>query len=116
MYSLDKDRRIKKNSEFRLVYKHGTFLVDSFCVVYKMPVGKQITKVGFVTGKKVGNAVQRNRARRLMKEVYRIHQHEIREGYNIVIVGRDPLKQASYKEVEHSIMKLLRRSKLLKNT
>lgn len=115
MKSLDKERRIKKNTEFRLVYKHGTFEVNRYCVIYKMPVAKKPTKMGFVTGKKVGGAVQRNRARRLMKEVYRLHQHEIREGYHVVVVGRAPLSNATYAEAERSIMTLLRRSKLLKD-
>lgn len=114
-YGIDKTRKIKKNTDFRLVYKHGTFQVNQSCVIYKMPVAKQPTKIGFVTGKKVGCAVERNRARRLMKEVYRLHQHEIREGYSIVIVARKPMKDYTYQEAEKQIMKLLKRSNLLKS-
>ena len=72
------------------MYKHGKYEVGRMCVLYRMPVAKQSTRIGFVTGKKVGCAVERNRARRLMKEVYRLNQHSIREGYHIVIVGRWP--------------------------
>ena len=50
-----------------------------------------------------------------MKEVYRLHQHEIREGYHIVIVGRGPLKNATYERAEKEIMYLLCKSKLLIN-
>ena len=114
MYNLSKARRIQKNKEFRLIYRHAKFEVNRFCVVYKMPVAKEATKVGFVTGKKVGCAVERNRARRLMKEVYRLHQYEIREGYRIVIVARAGIEGASYQEVETELMKLLKRAKLLK--
>jgi len=112
-YRLDKTRRIINNNEYRLVYKHGKYEVGRMCVLYRMPVAKQPTRIGFVTGKKVGGAVQRNRARRLMKEVYRLHQHEIREGYHIVIVGRGPLKDATYERAEKEILYLLRKSKLL---
>ena len=90
-YRLEKTRRIINNNEYRLVYKHGKYEVGRMFVLYRMPVAKQPTRIGFVTGKKVGGAVQRNRARRLMKEVYRLHQHEIREGYHIVFVGSGPL-------------------------
>ena len=86
-YCLDKARRLTHNNEYRLVYKHGKYEVGRMCVLYRMPVAKQPTRIGFVTGKKVGCAVERNRARRLMKEVYRLNQHAIREGYHIVIVG-----------------------------
>ena len=112
-YRLDKTRRIINNNEYRLVYKHGKYEVGRLCVLYRMPVAKQKTCIGFVTGKKVGGAVERNRARRLMKEVYRLNQHQIREGYHIVIVGRGPLKDATYERAEKEILYLLRKSKLL---
>ena len=112
-YHLDKTRRIIKNNQYRLVYKHGKYEVGRLCVLYRMPVAKQKTRIGFVTGKKVGGAVERNRARRLMKEVYRLNQHQIREGYHIVIVGRGPLKDATYERAEKEILYLLRKSKLL---
>ena len=63
-YGIDKARRIQKNSDYRLVYKHGKYEVGRMSVIYRMPVAKQATKIGFVTGKKVGCAVERNRARR----------------------------------------------------
>ena len=112
-YRLDKTRRIINNNEYRLVYKHGKYEVGRLCVLYRMPVAKQKTRIVFLTGKKVGCAVERNRARRLMKEVYRLNQHQIREGYHIVIVGRGPLKDATYERAEKEILYLLRKSKLL---
>lgn len=114
-YSLSKTRRIIKNKDFRLVYKHGKFEVNRFCVLYRMPVANEPTKIGFVTGKKVGCAVKRNRARRLMKEVYRLHQHEIKEGYHLVLVGRASMVGATYEEAEKEILKLFKRSQLLKD-
>lgn len=115
LYGLDKERRIRKNNEYRLVYKHGTYEVGRLCVVYRMPVAKQSTRIGFVTGKKVGGAVQRNRARRLMKEVYRLNQHKLKEGYAIVVVGRAKLSEAAYKDAEKEMLYLFRKSKLLKS-
>ena len=96
-YRLDKTRRIINNNEYRLVYKHGKYEVGRMCVLYRMPVAKQKTRIGFVTGKKVG----------------RLNQHQIREGYHIVIVGRGPLKDATYERAEKEILYLLRKSKLL---
>ena len=60
--------------------------------------GEAIYSHWFCNRQKVGCAVERNRARRLMKEVYRLNQHAIREGYHIVIVGRGPLKNATYEK------------------
>lgn len=61
---------------------------------------KQPTRIGFVTGKKIGCAVERNRCRRLMKEVYRLHQFELKDGYDLVLIGRGYLKHARYEEAE----------------
>ena len=113
-FGIDTSRRIRNNSEYRLVYKHGKYEVGRMCVMYRMPVAKHPTRFGFVTGKKVGCAVERNRARRLMKEVYRHHQHEVREGYDIVIVARAGISGANYERVEKEIMYLLKRLKLMK--
>lgn len=113
MNELKKERKLQKNNDFRLVYKHGTFEVNRHCVIYKMPVAHQRTRIGFVTGKKVGCAVQRNRARRLMREVYRLNQHKIREGYSIVMVARQALRDIDYRQAEKSLMKLFKRCKLL---
>ena len=77
------------------------------------PWRKQSTRIGFVTGKKVGCAVERNRARRLMKEVYRLNQHSIREGYHIVIVGRGPLKNATYEKAEKEIFVSLAKKQII---
>ena len=55
-YCLDKARRLTHNNEYRLVYKHGKYEVGRMCVLYRMPVAKQSTRIGFVTGKKVGCA------------------------------------------------------------
>ncbi|WP_251454696.1 ribonuclease P protein component [Veillonella intestinalis] len=115
-FTLDKERRIRKNNEYRLVYKHGNYEVGRLCVIYRMPVAKQPTRIGFVTGKKVGGAVERNRARRLMKEVYRLNQHAIREGYAIVVVGRARMAEATYEQARKEMMYLFKKSKLLKNS
>ncbi|WP_251441710.1 ribonuclease P protein component [Veillonella intestinalis] len=115
-FTLDKERRIRKNNEYRLVYKHGNYEVGRLCVIYRMPVAKQLTRIGFVTGKKVGGAVERNRARRLMKEVYRLNQHAIREGYAIVVVGRARMAEATYEQARKEMMYLFKKSKLLKNS
>ena len=46
-YRLDKTRRIINNNEYRLVYKHGKYEVGRMCVLYRMPVAKQSTRIGF---------------------------------------------------------------------
>lgn len=115
MYELKKERRLCKNHEYQLVYRHGKSFVNRRVVLYVLPrAAKQPTRIGFVTGKKIGCAVERNRCRRLMKEVYRLHQYELQDGFDLVLIGRSSLKYADYAEAERSILQLWRRARVLK--
>lgn len=114
MYELRKEQRLSKNREFQLVYRRGRSHVNRHAVLYTLPRSpKQPTRIGFVTGKKVGCAVERNRCRRLMKEVYRLHQHELLPGFDLVLIGRSPLKHLDYVAAEKSILQLLRHGRVL---
>lgn len=97
------------------MYRHGKSFVNKMVVLYVMPRSpKQPTRIGFVTGKKIGCAVERNRCRRLMKEVYRLHQFELKDGYDLVLIGRGYLKHARYEEAEKSILQVFRRANVWK--
>lgn len=109
MYELTKDSRLRKNKEYRLVYRYGKSYVNRYVVLYVMArSSKQYTRMGFVTGKKIGCAVERNRCRRLMKEVYRLHRQELGSGFDLVLIGRSPLKNINFAQAEYYILKVLR--------
>ena len=62
MYELTKEQRLCKNREYQLVYRRGKSYVNRRVVLYVLPRSpKQPTRIGFVTGKKIGCAVERNR-------------------------------------------------------
>jgi ribonuclease P protein component len=115
MYELSKDRRLRKNREYQFVYHNSKSYVNKLMVLHVLPrSSNHQTRIGFVTGKKIGCAVERNRCRRLMKEVYRLHQQEIENGFDLVLIGRSFLKHVGYKEAEQSMLQLFRRAKVLK--
>jgi len=62
----------------------------------------------------VGKAVVRNRAKRLMREATRLCQGDIKEGWDLVFIARNPIREASFKQVDQTIRQLLRRAGLLK--
>lgn len=115
MYELKKEKRLCKNREYQAVYRRGKSFVTRLAVLYVLKRSpKQSARIGFVTGKKIGCAVERNRCRRLMKEVYRLHQHELTDGIDIVLIGRSNLKHAGYAQAERSIMQLFRHAGILR--
>ena len=115
MYELNKEKRLRKNREYQLVYRRGKSFVNRLVVLYVLPRSpKQPSRIGFVTGKKIGCAVERNRCRRLMKEVYRLYQDSLQDGYDAVLIGRSYLKDVGYKEAEKSILQLFRRANIWK--
>ncbi|WP_301859239.1 ribonuclease P protein component [uncultured Megasphaera sp.] len=115
MYELIKEKRLRKNREYQFVYRRGKSFVNRYAVLYVLPRSpKQSARIGFVTGKKIGCAVDRNRCRRLMKEVYRLHQSELKDGVDLVLIGRSPMKDIGYKQAERSILQLFRHARVLK--
>jgi len=67
---------------------------------------EQTFRVGIITSRKVGTAVVRNRVRRRLREIIRRHQHQIRSGLWIVIIGSTRAARASYAELEHEWLRL----------
>ena len=85
---MKKTLTIKDNRVFRRVYSRGRSAVTPFLVVYCRPNGKKRNRLGVTVSTKLGGAVVRNRARRRLREVFRLAQPDLRQGFDVVLVAR----------------------------
>jgi ribonuclease P protein component len=76
--------------------------------------GKEQNRLGITVSTKLGGAVQRNRIRRRLKEVYRLSEHTVHSGYSIVIVARHGSRFAAWNELKSSVLHLFGKLGLLK--
>lgn len=114
--------RLKKNVQFRNVYRRGKSISNDKLVLYIMKNNKNrdesnalFNKVGFSVSKKVGKSVVRSRVKRLMVESFRLNSYKIKEGYDFVFIARVSIKDKSFSDVEKSMMNLFNKAGLIKN-
>jgi len=100
---------LTKNHEFKRLYNRGKSFVSKHAVVYCSKNFSTINKLGITVSTKLGGAVQRNRIRRRLKEIYRLNEPALRKGYNIVIVARHGSRDAMWKDLESSVLYLFRK-------
>ncbi len=105
---------LKKNFEFRIVYKKGKSFANKYLVFYKYKNNKNINRLGISVSKKVGNSVIRSRVTRLIRESYRLNEEVIeKDGWDFVIVARSAANGASYEEISSALLYLLKQHKVL---
>ncbi len=104
--------KLKENRDFRRAYSRGASLVSPYVVVYYMKNRSSNIRLGITAGKKIGGAVSRNRAKRVITAAFRGCLPQIRTGYDFVIVARTRILSVKSTVVEASIMKLLKKSNL----
>ena len=104
---------LKKNHEFRSLYRQGASAVAGSMVLYCRKNRLGHNRLGITVSVKLGNAVKRNRARRRLREVYRLNSPRLSQGWDLVLVARGRTPDASWKELNDSFLRLSRKLGLL---
>lgn len=107
---LRRNLRLREKSLFKKVFAQGRSFSGRYVVVY---VTEGPSKFGFIASKKVGNAVIRNRAKRLMREVIRLHLLEIKQNTQVICIARSSIKGVSYSEVENTFLQTLKKARVI---
>ena len=106
---------LKSNSDFRRLYNRGKAVTDPALVVYYSKNRAGICRIGITTSKKIGNAVERNRSRRVIREAFRQVCPDIAPCYDIVMVARSKTKYLKSTRVEEVMKKIFENEGMLKS-
>ena len=109
-----KGHRLRRNGDFRFIFAKGNSVANRLYVLYVIRKDRsRPSRVGFSVSKKVGNAVVRNRVKRLMREIVRKRLWLFEDGYDLVIIARKGAAEAGYMESETQLVKLLMKARVM---
>lgn len=107
-------QRLKHGRDFVRTRLEGQRAVHGCLIAnWRLAAAGSSTRLGVVTSRKLGGAVARNRARRLMREVFRLQQHALSEPVDLVLVARQSIVGRKRADVEKDFLALMRRAGLL---
>lgn len=105
---------LKENRVFRWLYTRGKSAVSPHMVLYCRKNGRDYNRFGITASTKLGKAVVRNRVRRRLREIYRLHEQVLQPGYDIVVVARVRAVHSRYAELDKQFLRLAKKLQLLR--
>ena len=109
---------LKKNGEFQIIYNSGRKSFGYYSLIFFKRNDDNLKRCGFVVSKKTGNAVCRNRLKRLFREYYRQKEEYIKDGYDIIFVAKktagEKYKELKFEDIRKDLDKVLNNGKIFK--
>ena len=115
MYSFPKTERILKRPEFLLLAKTGKKIQNRHFIIYFNRSHLDQSRIGITVSRKVGKAVRRNRIKRLARESFRLHQHEMMGFWDINLIAKKSAANLANNEVFTSLAQIFGRIHLYAN-
>lgn len=101
-----KNLRLLRRAEFRRVYDEGQRRSAPLCTVFFKPNGLALTRLGITTPRAVGNAVERNRVRRRLREIFRRNRSGLPRGWDVVLNPRSKVLGVPFGTLEREVLRL----------
>jgi ribonuclease P protein component len=111
---MKKEFRIKENKDFQTVFQKGISTANRQFVVYVLEKDQTHFRIGLSVSKKIGNAVTRNRIKRLIRQFFLEHHNDLAQDKDYIIIARKPTAEMDYYEVTSSLRHVLKLAKVLK--
>lgn len=107
--------RLKKNADFSRVFQKGKSVANRQFVLYILPKeGQAHFHIGLSVSKRIGNAVTRNRIKRIMRELFMQLEEDLHAHYDYVLIARKPTAEMDFHTMKKSLLHVLRLAKVLK--
>ena len=106
--------RVRKNERFQEIHKLGRSYTNELLVLCLLPNNLPYSRCGFSVSSRIGNAVNRNRIKRRLREAMRLRMDTVKIGWDLVFIARHPIRSADYQEMDAACARLLRRAHLFR--
>jgi ribonuclease P protein component len=102
--------RLHLDRDFRYVIRKGRKFPAGFLtiIVFNRKDGNNIRRLGLVTSAKVGTAVQRNKAKRRLREIFRTYKHKLTPGLDIIFLLKPEIKSTGYGKIKQTVLDSLK--------
>ncbi|OGN94089.1 MAG: ribonuclease P protein component, partial [Chloroflexi bacterium RBG_13_48_10] len=96
---MNRNFRLTQSTDFKRVRRSGKSYAHPLIVLVVLPADGMPTRFGVTAGRSVGNAVQRNRAKRLIREGLRPLLPLVHPGWKVILISRNPIRNANLTEI-----------------
>lgn len=102
---------LNRQKDFDLAYRFGKSQPSRYVILFYRKNGLGYNRISYLASKKVGNSVTRNRARRLMREAFRLSKPVISPGYDLVFIARSTITDAGVRDVMQSVRTVIKKTR-----
>lgn len=106
-HRFSKKERLRKRKEFQKVFYEGKVFNNDQIIVYALLNNSEVSRLGITVGRKFGNAVKRNRLKRIFREAYRLNKQLLHRGVDIIIIPRSGFSDLILTSIEERFKNLL---------
>jgi ribonuclease P protein component len=110
---VNRNFRLIQSTDFKRVRRSGKSYAHPLVVLVVLPAKGEKTRIGVTAGRSVGKAVQRNRAKRLLREALQSLLPKLKPGWKIILISRNPILKANLHDIQICLLQLFSKANLL---